>query len=114
MDGSSSYILRLTNLIMAFICFLFVIKVQVVEFGPWQVEKAKIIPMDLSYDDVKRGKPIYALSHNRHKSMQVVGWPINFILEPTAPSVVPGVSPGRGYYFPPAIYTREKERTSEV
>ena len=41
MDGSSSYILRLTNLIMAFICFLFVIKVQVVEFGPWQVGKGE-------------------------------------------------------------------------
>jgi hypothetical protein len=50
------------------------------DLGKW--EKAKIIPMDLSYDDVKPGKPIYALSHNRHKSMQVVGGPINFILEP--------------------------------
>ena len=36
----------------------------------------EVCPIDLSYNDVKRGKPIHIFSH---RSMQVVGEPINFI-----------------------------------
>jgi hypothetical protein len=36
----------------------------------------EVCPIDLSYNDVKRGKPIHIFFH---RSMQVVGEPINFI-----------------------------------